>query len=147
MTKKKNLRNAFSFYVILMLVLVIIGSSSEMAQQTQAILDITEVKGGLGKVTVTIKNIGDSTAENITTVILVKGGILNKIYIEKICSGCGACGTTIEPDGIKIESTLEAGFIIGIGPISITASAEASNAAKVEITFNGFVIGPFVIIT
>lgn len=146
MIQKKNLRNALSICVMLMLVFIIIGSSCTLAQPTQAILDIIEVKGGLGKVSVTIKNIGDTTAENITIIISVKGGLLNKIDIEKICSGCGTCDTKIEPDGIKTENTLGAGLILGIGRITINTSAEATNTAKVEKTFNGFVIGPVIII-
>jgi hypothetical protein len=31
--------------------------------------------------------------------------------------------------------------------VVITTSAEASNAAKIEKTYNGFVLGPLVIVT
>jgi hypothetical protein len=147
MIQKKNLRKASGLSIILMLVCIAVGTSCTATQQSQTILDIAKVTGGLGKVSVTIKNIGDSTAEKITIMISVKGGILNKIDIEKICSGCEACGTTIEPNAIKTESTSESGIIIGFGPITITTSAEAENAEKVEKTYNGFVLGPFVIVT
>jgi len=147
MIQKKNLRKVSSLSIILMLVCIAVGASCTATQQSQTILDITEVKGGLGLVTVTVKNIGDSTAETITITISAKGGILNNIDIEKICSGCDACGTTLEPNAIKTESTAEAGRIIGFGPITITASAAADNAEKVEKTYNGFVLGPFVIVT
>ncbi len=147
MIQKKNLRKASGLSIIFMLVCIAVGASCTATQQSQTIFAITEVKGGLGKVSVTIKNIGDTTAENITIIISVKGGIFNKIDIEKICSGCDTCGTTIEPNGIKTESTSEAGFIIGLGPITITASAEAANTAKVEKIYTGFVLGPFVIVT
>ena len=147
MIQKKNLRKASGLSIILMLVCIAVGTSCTATQQSQTILDITKVTGGFGKVSVTIKNIGDSTAEKITIMISVKGGILNKIDIEKICSGCEACGTTIEPNAIKTESTSEAGFIIGFGPITITASAEAANTPKVEKTYTGFVLGPYVIVT
>lgn len=130
-----------------MLVCIAVSASCTATQQSQTTLDITEVTGGLGKVSMTVKNIGDSTAEKITMSLSVKGGILNNIDIEKICGGCDACGTTIEPNAIKTESTSEAGFIIGFGSITITASAEAENTEKVEKTFTGFVIGPLVIIT
>jgi len=105
------------------------------------------VKGGFGKVSVTVKNIGNSTAENITMIISVKGGILGRINITKICSGCGNCSNSIEPNATKTESTAEAGRIIGFGPIIITASAEASNAERVNKTYNGFVLGFLVIVT
>jgi hypothetical protein len=147
MIQKKNLRRASGLSIILVLVCIAVGASCTAAQQSQTILDITGVTGGLGEVSVTVKNIGDSTAEKITIMISVKGGIFNKIAIEKTCSGCDACGTTIEPNAIKTESTSESGMIIGFGPVTITASAEAENAEKVEKTYNGFVLGLFVIIT
>lgn len=147
MIQKKNLRKVFGLSIILMLVFITVSTSCTVALQTQTTLDITDVTGGLGKVSVTVKNTGDSTAEEIEIIISVKGGIFNKIDIEKICSGCDICGSTIIPDGIKTESTSEAGFIIGFGPITITASAEAVDTIKVEKTYTGFVIGPFVIVT
>ena len=147
MIQKKNLRKASNLSIILMLVCIAVSASCTATQLSQTTLDITEVTGGLGKVTMTVKNIGDSTAEDIIIILSVKGGILNRIDIEKICSGCDACGTTIEPNAIKEESTSEAGFIFGFGPITITASAEAANTAKVEKTYTGFVLGPYVIVT
>lgn len=143
MSQKNNLRKgALGF--LCMLVVVAVVSSSVMAQNTQPVFDITEASGGFGKVSITVKNIGDATAENITIIIAVKGGFFNKIDIVKVCSGCDMCGTTIPPNGTKTESTSEAGFILGFGPITITASAEAKDTAKVEKTFSGFVFGPFV---
>jgi hypothetical protein len=147
MIPKKNQRKASSLSIILMLICIVVATSCSATQQSQTILDITEMTGGLGTVTMTVKNIGDNTAQNISMRILVKGGILNRINVEQICSGCDACGTTIEPNEIKEESTSEAGFILGFGPIIITASAEATNAAKVEKTYTGFVLGPYVIVT
>jgi hypothetical protein len=147
MIQKKNLRKVSGLSIILMLICIAVGTSCTATQQSQTMLDITEVTGGLGKVTMTVKNIGNSTAEEITIMISVKGGFLNKIDAEKICSGCDACGTTIEPNAIKTESTSEAGFILGFGPITITTSAEAANAEKVEKTYTGFVLGPYVIVT
>jgi hypothetical protein len=147
MIQKKNLRKASGLSIILMLICIAVGTSCTAKQQSPTILDITEVAGGLGKVSVTVKNIGDSTAETITMMISVKGGILGRINITKICSGCDSCGTTIEPNAIKTESTSESGLIIGFGPITIITSADAENAEKVEKTYNGFVFGPFVIVT
>ena len=53
-------------------------------------------------------------------------------------------GKTIEPNAIKTESTSELSIINWFGPITFTISAEAE---KVEKTYNGFVLGPFVIVT
>jgi hypothetical protein len=147
MIQKKNLRKALGLGIILMLVCIVIGTSCTAKQESPTILDITTVKGGFGKVSVTVKNIGESTAENITMIISVKGGILGRINITKICSGCGNCSNSIEPNATKTESTAEAGKIVGFGPITIIASAEASNAERVNKTFNGFVLGFLVIVT
>ena len=144
MIQKKNLQKASGLGIVLTLVFVAVVSSCAAGQHTQPVFDITEATGGFGQVSVTVKNVGDATAENITIIISVQGGIFNKINIEKVCSGCDMCGTTIPPNGTKAESTSEAGFILGFGPITITASAEAKDTAKVEKTFSGFVFGPFV---
>ena len=79
--------------------------------------------------------------------ISVKGGILGRINMTKICSGFGNCSNSIEPNATKTESTAEAGRIVGFGPVTIMVSAEASNAERVNKTFNGFVLGFLVIIT
>jgi hypothetical protein len=147
MIQKKNLRKASGLGIILMLVCITIGTSCTATQQSPTILDITVVKGGLGKVSATIKNIGDSNAENITMTISVQGGILGRINITKICVGCGNCSNSLLPNATKTESTAEAGRIVGFGPVTIMVSAEASNAEKVNKTFSGFVLGIFVIVT
>jgi hypothetical protein len=105
------------------------------------------VKGGFSKVSITVKNIGNFTAENITMSISVQGGILGRINITKICVGCGNCSNSIEPNATKTENTAEAGRIAGFGPVTIMASVEASNAERVNKTFNGFVLGFLVIVT
>jgi hypothetical protein len=146
MKSTRNLKKAIRMGLLFMLLGTLLVTSSYAATLNQTTLDITEAKGGFGKVSASVKNIGNETAENITMVISVKGGILGKINLTKICSGCGNCSNTIIPGAIKTESTAEAGTILGIGPITISVSAEASNAAKVEKTFTGFVLGPLVII-
>lgn len=109
-------------------------------------LQISKVKGGLGSVSIDIENIGAVTAENITSSISVKGGFLDKIDVYHECSGCSSCGTTLEPGAIKTESTIEAGLVLGIGPIEIDITAGASNADLITSSASGFVIGIFVII-
>jgi len=109
-------------------------------------LEITDIRGGIFKVTADIKNTGNITAENFTITLSVKGGILNKINISQECSGCGHCGTTIPPGQIKSESTRESGIIFGFGKINIIVTAEAENADLVTKEATGFVLGPFVLI-
>jgi hypothetical protein len=147
MIQKKNLQNALGLSMVFMLVCLLIGTSCAAAQLSPTSLEITAVKGGFGKASVTVKNIGNSTAENITMTISVQGGMLKKINVTKICSGCGNCSNSIAPNATKTETTAEAGYIIGFGPVVITASVEATNAEKVEATYNGFVLGPFVLVT
>jgi len=146
MKQKKNLQKVTCMGLIIMLI-GIVAASSTAASLDQTTLEITAVKGGVGKVSVTVKNIGTETAEEITMIISVKGGILGRVNLTKICSGCGNCTNSILPNATKTENTAEAGKIIGFGPVVISASAEASNAAKVEKTYNGFVLGLFVIVT
>ncbi len=142
-----NLQKAITIGLLFMLLGTLLVTSSSAAPLNQTTLQITEAKGGFVKVSASVKNIGNETTENITMIIAVKGGILGRINLTKICSGCGNCSNTIIPGAIKTESTAEGGTIIGIGPITVTVSVEASNAAKVEKTFNGFVLGPLVLIT
>lgn len=109
-------------------------------------LEIAGIRGGIGSIICDIKNIGDEIAEKIQSTIVVKGGILDGVDLVHICSGCDACGTTLAPDSIKTENTIEAGFILGFGSIEVTAEAWAENANKVTETTTGFVFGPLVII-
>ena len=130
-----------------MLICIAVGISCTAIYQPSTILGIiTTAKGGFGKVSVTVKNIGENTAENITMMIFVSGGFSNSINITKICSGCGNCCNLIAPNATKTESTAEEGRIFGFGPIIINTYAEASNAEQVSKTFNGFILGFIVII-
>jgi len=109
-------------------------------------LEISDIRGGILKVTADIENTGEVTAENFSITLSVKGGLLNNIDIFHECSGCGSCGTTIPVGGIKSESTRGSGIILGFGQIAIIVTAEAENADLVTEEATGFVIGPFVFI-
>lgn len=147
MKQKKNLQKVTSVGVITLLLGILLATTCTAAPLDQTTLEITAAKGGFAKVSVTVKNIGNETAENITMCISVNGGLLGRINLTKICTGCGNCTNSILPNVTKTENTAEAGKIIGFGPLVITASAEASNAAKVEKTFTGFIFGILVIVT
>jgi hypothetical protein len=129
-----------------MMVYIAVGTSCT-ATQPPTILDIIAIKGGCGVVSMTIKNIGNSTAENESMILSVKGGIPNRINITKTDLGCLNCSHTIEPNATKTMSTVKEGKIIGFGPIIITVSTEASNAERVSKTLKGVVLGFLVIIT
>jgi hypothetical protein len=147
MRQKRNIQKISSIGLIIMLLGIVFAASCTATPLAETTLDLTAMKGGFGKVSATVKNIGNETAENITMTISVKGGFLGRINLTKTCSGCGNCSNSIEPNATKTESTAAAGRIIGFGPVVITASAEATNAAKVEKTYNGFVLGVLVIVT
>ena len=144
MNKKKTNIIAVGIVVI---ALVITGIQCISARETEDTeLQISSIKGGLLQVSIDIENIGSVTAENITSSISVTGGIFNKINVYHECSGCGSCGTTLEPGEIKTESTLESGIIFGFGPITVDVTADALNADMVTASTQGFVIGFFVLI-
>ena len=142
---RKKISNFFVASIIIMMLLMSLPSvSSEKTADTE--LEISAIAGGIAQVTIDVKNIGTEVAENISMIIDVKGGFLGRIDIIQTCSGCSSCGTTLEPGAIKTESTMEAGVIFGFGPITIAASAAATNAPEVTLNATGFVIGPIVIV-
>ena len=109
-------------------------------------LEISAINGGIGSVTSDIKNTGEEIAESIQSTIHVSGGIFNTIDLTHTCIGCSACGTTLAPNMIKTENTMEAGLIFGFGPLGITIEAWADNADQVTESTTGFVIGPLVLV-
>ena len=94
-----------------------------------ALIDIGEITGGFG-VTAEIKNIGALAADNVEWTILLEGIVLmggeNSGTFEKIMPGFGP--------------TAETGFMLGLGPVKITVTAD-----EAEKTASGFMIGPFII--
>ena len=145
---KKNRLNRRIFGLIMGIILLMaFGPICIGEETTETELGIDEVAGHIGKVVVSVTNVGDSVAEEVAITISVIGGILDKIDIYHECSGCSQCGTTLDPGAIKTESTLEEGLIIGFGQVEITVTASASNADEVTRTLNGLVIGPFIIVT
>ena len=109
-------------------------------------LEIVEVKGSLASVVVSVKNVGDVTAEKIAVTTSVTGGLFNNIDLTHACTGCSSCGSTLASGEIKVENTAEAGYLLGIGPIEINVATSASNADEVTGTYTGFIIGPIIII-
>ncbi len=129
---------------ILTLLLLLPSISSQTTETTT--IEIIGINGGVGGVTVDVKNTGDNTANDVWITTSINGGLLNGINLVHECSGsCSEC-IPLEPGAIKSENTLEAGFIFGIGPIEISTSAGASNADAVSMEKTGFAIGSIVII-
>ncbi len=109
-------------------------------------LEIFDISGGFGSVTIDIKNIGENIAEEVSTIISVNGGFFSEINLTHTCSGCSVCESTLDPGAVKTENTRESGFIFGLGSIEISASAWANNAEIISKKANGFVFGPLLII-
>ena len=134
------------FSVALILLGAMVGATVNGYQLSDTTLEITDIRGGIGEVSVDVTNTGDIAAEEVSIFTAVTGGLFGNIDIYHRCAGCEICGTTLEPNAIKTESTLEAGVIFGIGPIEINVGATALNAEEVTQEISGFVFGPLVII-
>jgi len=145
-TMKAEMKSSvLGFAVVVMFMLFSMGPGTAQ-NMSETEIEITSVTGGLGGVTMEIKNAGEVTAEDVVVTISVEGGIGGNIDVQKICSGCSACGTELEPGATKTESTLEEQLILGLGGVAISVSASASNAAETSQSLQGWVIGPLVII-
>ena len=141
----KNKTTAIIGIGLLLILLQITPAMANLNEDTTT-LEIINISGGFGGVTVEVKNTGEHVASEIAVITTVQGGFLNKIDITHACTGCSDCGATLDAGAIKTEKTMEAGFMMGFGPIQINTLAYASNADEVSEELTGFVIGPLVII-
>ena len=142
MINTKKLRIGIGIIVMILLINTVMVSASD----NTTTLEIVDISGGFGGVAVSVQNIGENTATRIAVVTTVNGGLFNAIDIAHSCTGCSACGSTLEPQDIKVENTMEAGFLMGFGPIKISTVSYADNADEVSAEATGLVIGPLVII-
>ena len=142
MINTKKMSIGISIIAMILLITPVIVSATD----DTTTLEIVEIAGGIGGVAVSVQNTGENTASKIAVVTTVQGGLFNAIDITHSCTGCSACGSTLEPQDTKVENTAEAGFLIGFGPIQISTISYAANAAQVSAEATGFVIGPLVII-
>ncbi|GAH60117.1 unnamed protein product, partial [marine sediment metagenome] len=102
------------------------------------ILEITEIKGGLG-VSATTKNIGDIAATDVAWSITVTGGLLGRIN--------KTVEDTIASLAVGEESVLETGIFFGLGKIAIEVTVTCDEGASDEETVNGMHIIIFTSIT
>ena len=105
--------------------------------------EIMNFQGGFGTISIDIKNNGSFTAKNITIEINVIGGFFSAIDFT---SSCINCPVPLAPNATETESTRKDGFIIGFGPIEITASAMAGNADKITVKQEGYIFGLLIIL-
>jgi hypothetical protein len=94
-----------------------------------AILNLS-ITGGIG-VTVSTKNIGGINANNVTTHLTITGGIFGLINISLDDN----TSTLVPGDALATKK-----LPLGLGPITIVATARAENAVEVTKTVNGLIL-------
>ena len=102
-------------------------------------IEITSVKGGLNKITATIKNNGEENA-GVNWTIEVEGKLLNRKNVETNDSVNITAGQEEEVQGAGQSGRF------GFGRCTITITADAEDYGNDAVTKNGFIIGPFIII-
>ncbi len=97
---------------------------------THPVLSFGNFTGGLGKVSLTVKNIGDGDAINTTVTLNVNGGLINRIKVQK---------TEVFPTiaaGGEVTITTDK-FLFGLGKLSLSASASCVEAIPPTVTKTG----------
>ena len=93
-----------------------------------AVIDIA-ISGGFG-VKATISNIGTGDASDVQWSIDITGGIVLKGHAEGTIASLPAGSST----------TVSSGLVLGIGPVTITVTADGASK-----TASGFMLGPFIL--
>ncbi len=106
----------------------------KFAHTTAPHVTIGTVAGGIGKVTMEIKNIGDGDAANVAWSIGVTGGIFNKINVQT----AGVLPTLAAGASTTVQTNKT---IIGLGKLTISLSADQATATKTGKVFLFFVRG------
>jgi len=132
--------------LIVLMVLLSFSSLGAGISDDQTELEIVSMKAGFGAIIIEIENIGSETASNIASSIQISGGLFNRIDLMHVCDGCSVCGSTLAPGAVKTESSREAGFLFGFGPITIKCTASAKNADLISMTKQATLIGPILIL-
>lgn len=140
----KKIKKGLIIIGLIMGMILIPTISSQTTETTT--MEFIDIRGGIRGVTIDITNTGEITANDLIVTITISGGLFNTIDLTKECTGCGEGGSTLEPGEVKSKGTLGAGSLFGIGPIQITASAEASNADEIFLETSGVIIGVFIIL-
>jgi len=100
--------------------------------------DILNVKGGIGSVSATIKNIGMLEAYDVNCNISVTGGLLK--LIDKFSED------TYDTLDIDEEVAVSVDGIFGLGKIKVIISANSPSANTTTESVQGFALGPIVIL-
>jgi len=102
------------------------------------IVERTELGIDISKDGIIIKNIGDATAYDVKWTLDITGGFLG--LINKHLDGRDEELTVGE------EITMTLPFLLGLGPLTVSATAEASNADSIAEAKDGFILLFFVIL-
>jgi hypothetical protein len=100
--------------------------------ETSPHIEIDAITGGFGSVTAEVKNTGAGDATNVPWSISLKGGL---VLLGRETTGTL---TKILPG---FSPQIKTGFLLGIGALTITVTAD-----EVEKTVSAFLLGPFVIV-
>lgn len=100
---------------------------------------VIDYKPGLLRSNVIITNAGSKTAYDVDTSAHITGGIFNKIN-ETISMGYGEL-----PAGESIELVISG--LIGLGPVTISIIARATNAEEVSTELHGFAFFIFLFVS
>ena len=95
-------------------------------------IEIGEITGGFGSVTAEVKNTGAGEASDVAWSISLDGGF---VLLGRETTGTL---TKIQPG---FSPQIKTGFLLGIGALTITVTAD-----EVEKTVSAFLLGPFVLI-
>ena len=96
-------------------------------------LEISNIKGGFGKVTADITNNDDSVIDDINCMITINGGILNQINVESEI-------TINSLDSGETMTIRTDGFIFGLGSVEIKVIAECDEVGEISKVETGFVL-------
>jgi hypothetical protein len=113
---------------------LILATLATMAQQPRPVLEVTDITGGIG-VSAYVTNVGDENASDVNMTIAITGGVLGLINFSETASTA-----LLQPQ----ESISSKATLFRLGQISITVTADASNADQVTRHATGLLLGPFV---
>lgn len=125
------MKTMIPIFIIGMLVLSGIGVVAH--EQPKYASEIVEVRGGIGHISVTIKNTGYASLDDFEYGVSINGGLVGNIDVSETCSLA-----VLNTQTTEVSDTNE--FIFGFGKICITVDADFADTW----VGTGFVVGPLV---
>ncbi|KYK29256.1 hypothetical protein AYK20_06095 [Thermoplasmatales archaeon SG8-52-1] len=125
------MRKILPLFIVAFLVLGGLGAVGDKVLRKE--IEIKEVTGGIGQISILIENTGEVSLDNIEYHISVEGGLLKRINLKE-----EGIISFIEIETSKISETSKS--IFGLGKININIDADYADTW----TGTGFVIGSFI---